>query len=202
MGGYHPGRTQACARPPNQTARTGLPALPGRLLPARSRRYISPSMMGSRPGALTVCAWASLVALGEEGLLAATDAIMRAALHFQQELVRQVRAGGDGLLLQGRVPWCLGPGSAAVQSAPLHAAAAPRPASEGARRPLKQGGAAGQMQGSFQGICWRQGVATVPTPARLAAAAGARAGAGGAAAHVRGGLQAPPAAQDQRLPAQ
>ncbi len=38
--------------------------------------YISPSMAGSRSGAVIASAWASLVALGEQGLLAATAAIM------------------------------------------------------------------------------------------------------------------------------
>ncbi|GLC37254.1 hypothetical protein PLESTB_001143300 [Pleodorina starrii] len=40
--------------------------------------YISPGLAGSRPGALIATAWASLVHLGEDGLLAATRRIMAA----------------------------------------------------------------------------------------------------------------------------
>ncbi|EFN56217.1 hypothetical protein CHLNCDRAFT_144988 [Chlorella variabilis] len=44
--------------------------------------YISPGFAGSRSGALIATAWAALVHLGEEGYLAATDAMMRAAQRF------------------------------------------------------------------------------------------------------------------------
>ncbi|GIL46345.1 hypothetical protein Vafri_3350 [Volvox africanus] len=40
--------------------------------------YISPGLAGSRPGALIASAWASLVHLGEEGLMAATRDIINA----------------------------------------------------------------------------------------------------------------------------
>ncbi|KAG2440214.1 hypothetical protein HXX76_004326 [Chlamydomonas incerta] len=48
--------------------------------------YISPGLAGSRNGALIASAWASLVHLGEEGLLAATARIMAA----RDELVRGI----------------------------------------------------------------------------------------------------------------
>ncbi|KAG2454973.1 hypothetical protein HYH02_000799 [Chlamydomonas schloesseri] len=50
--------------------------------------YISPGLAGSRNGALIASAWASLVHLGEEGLLAATARIMAA----RDELVRGIGA--------------------------------------------------------------------------------------------------------------
>eukprot|EP00877_Chromochloris_zofingiensis_P001217 jgi/Chrzof1/11096/Cz05g23150.t1 len=52
--------------------------------------YISPSMAGSRSGALIATAWASIVHLGEAGLLDAADKIMAAAQGFQQRLVKEV----------------------------------------------------------------------------------------------------------------
>ncbi len=45
--------------------------------------YISPTVAGSRSGALVATAWASLVALGEEGLLRSADGVMQAATEFQ-----------------------------------------------------------------------------------------------------------------------
>jgi sphinganine-1-phosphate aldolase len=52
--------------------------------------YISPSMAGSRSGALIATAWASLLHLGQDGLLAAADRIMRAATEFRRQLGRRV----------------------------------------------------------------------------------------------------------------
>ncbi|KAG2490349.1 hypothetical protein HYH03_011151 [Edaphochlamys debaryana] len=49
--------------------------------------YISPGLAGSRPGALIATAWAALVAVGEEGLLAATGAILSA----RDTLVKGIR---------------------------------------------------------------------------------------------------------------
>lgn len=45
--------------------------------------YVSPSMAGSRSGALIATAWASLVHLGESGFLSITNRIMKAARTFQ-----------------------------------------------------------------------------------------------------------------------
>jgi glutamate/tyrosine decarboxylase-like PLP-dependent enzyme len=41
--------------------------------------YYSPTLAGSRPGALLASAWAALVSMGESGYLAATAAILEAA---------------------------------------------------------------------------------------------------------------------------
>eukprot|EP00879_Flechtneria_rotunda_P016083 GHRR01016824.1.p1 GENE.GHRR01016824.1~~GHRR01016824.1.p1 ORF type:complete len:524 (+),score=169.46 GHRR01016824.1:2119-3690(+) len=52
--------------------------------------YISPSMAGSRSGALITTAWASLVHLGHNGLMAAADDIMRTVREFKRALQVQV----------------------------------------------------------------------------------------------------------------
>ncbi|WIA20475.1 hypothetical protein OEZ85_004880 [Tetradesmus obliquus] len=52
--------------------------------------YISPTMAGSRSGAVIATAWASLVALGHDGLLNAADGIMRAARDFKRQLSLQL----------------------------------------------------------------------------------------------------------------
>lgn len=52
--------------------------------------YISPSMAGSRSGALIATAWASLLHLGREGLLTAAERIMAAATDFKRQLQRKV----------------------------------------------------------------------------------------------------------------
>ena len=41
--------------------------------------YYSPTMAGSRPGALLATAWAAMLSMGEDGYLAATEAILIAA---------------------------------------------------------------------------------------------------------------------------
>ena len=52
--------------------------------------YISPSMAGSRNGALIATAWASLVHLGESGLQEAAEVILSAATEFRHRLVIEV----------------------------------------------------------------------------------------------------------------
>lgn len=52
--------------------------------------YISPSMAGSRSGALIATAWASLLHLGRDGLLAAAERIMTATADFKRQLQRKV----------------------------------------------------------------------------------------------------------------
>lgn len=52
--------------------------------------YISPSMAGSRNGALIATAWASLVHLGEQGLLDATRDILAVAQEFKSRLAAEV----------------------------------------------------------------------------------------------------------------
>lgn len=65
------------------------PAWPGGL-------YATPSTPGSRPGALIACTWASLVAVGDEGFMEATDTIMKAQARIKQA-VRET----DGVHLMG-----------------------------------------------------------------------------------------------------
>lgn len=60
-----------------------------RLTPAAAAAgglYISPTMAGSRPGALIATAWASMMALGKEGYVKSTQAIMGAARAFAKGL--------------------------------------------------------------------------------------------------------------------
>ncbi|KAF6262831.1 PLP-dependent transferase [Scenedesmus sp. NREL 46B-D3] len=52
--------------------------------------YISPTMAGSRSGAVIATAWASLVHLGQDGLLSAADGIMRAVRDFKRQLSLQL----------------------------------------------------------------------------------------------------------------
>lgn len=51
--------------------------------------YFSPTLAGSRPGALSAACWASLVAMGEEGYLKATKAIIETANKIK-EAVKQI----------------------------------------------------------------------------------------------------------------
>ncbi|GBG26324.1 Sphingosine-1-phosphate lyase [Hondaea fermentalgiana] len=46
--------------------------------------YVTPSTAGSRPGALSACTWASMVAMGEKGFLEATQKIMDAAAKIRK----------------------------------------------------------------------------------------------------------------------
>lgn len=58
--------------------------------------YISPGFAGSRSGALIATAWASMVHLGEEGYLRATDGMMKAAQLFVEGV-----NGIDGIEVMG-----------------------------------------------------------------------------------------------------
>lgn len=51
--------------------------------------YVSPTLAGSRPGALSAAAWAALVSIGEEGYLDATRRIL--------ETAREIRAGIEAI---------------------------------------------------------------------------------------------------------
>ncbi|MCP4303684.1 MAG: aminotransferase class V-fold PLP-dependent enzyme [bacterium] len=61
--------------------------------------YYSPTMAGSRPGALLATAWAALLATGEEGYLDATKRIMEtgAAIRGGIEEISELRVLGDPL---------------------------------------------------------------------------------------------------------
>lgn len=48
--------------------------------------YISPTMAGSRSGALIATAWASMISMGEKGYLDLTDKVMEAARQFEEGL--------------------------------------------------------------------------------------------------------------------
>jgi len=47
--------------------------------------YVTPTIAGSRPGALSACTWASLVAMGEDGFNDCTRKIMDSALRIRKE---------------------------------------------------------------------------------------------------------------------
>jgi sphinganine-1-phosphate aldolase len=64
--------------------------------------YYSPSLAGSRPGGLLAAAWAALLAMGEDGYLRATEAILKAG--------SEIRAGIDeidGLSVLGDPLWVI-----------------------------------------------------------------------------------------------
>jgi glutamate/tyrosine decarboxylase-like PLP-dependent enzyme len=48
--------------------------------------YLSPTMAGSRPGALSVACWATMVSMGEAGYLEATQRILTAADYIRRSL--------------------------------------------------------------------------------------------------------------------
>lgn len=48
--------------------------------------YFSPTLAGSRPGALSAACWASLLSMGEEGYLKATDSIFKTAEKIREGL--------------------------------------------------------------------------------------------------------------------
>uniref|UniRef100_A0A7S1C432 sphinganine-1-phosphate aldolase n=1 Tax=Bicosoecida sp. CB-2014 TaxID=1486930 RepID=A0A7S1C432_9STRA len=50
--------------------------------------YASPSMAGSRPGALIAGTWAAIMRMGDDGYLDACKKIMRAATHIRERLAR------------------------------------------------------------------------------------------------------------------
>jgi sphinganine-1-phosphate aldolase len=64
--------------------------------------YASPTLAGSRPGALSAACWAALVTVGEDGYLRATDAICRATAAMRAGLaehVPELRLIGDSLFV-------------------------------------------------------------------------------------------------------
>jgi glutamate/tyrosine decarboxylase-like PLP-dependent enzyme len=61
--------------------------------------YYSPTMAGSRPGALSATAWAALLAMGEEGYLKATGGILEAGAEIRRGIAQipELRVLGDPL---------------------------------------------------------------------------------------------------------
>ncbi len=61
--------------------------------------YYSPSLAGSRPGGLLAAAWAALLAMGEDGYLRATDAIMKSGSQIRDGIneIEGLRVLGDPL---------------------------------------------------------------------------------------------------------
>jgi glutamate/tyrosine decarboxylase-like PLP-dependent enzyme len=64
--------------------------------------YYSPTLAGSRPGGLLAAAWASLVAMGEDGYLEATAAILDTG-----ERIKEGIADIDGLRILGDPLWVI-----------------------------------------------------------------------------------------------
>ena len=58
--------------------------------------YVTPTIAGSRPGALTAACWASLASLGEEGFMARTQEIIECRMRLQKEVEKI-----DGLFILG-----------------------------------------------------------------------------------------------------
>ncbi len=61
--------------------------------------YFSPTLAGSRPGALSAAAWAAMVATGEDGYLDATRRILETAARIREgiEAIPELRVLGDPL---------------------------------------------------------------------------------------------------------
>lgn len=68
--------------------------------------YFSPTLAGSRPGALSAACWASMLAMGEEGYLKATDAILKTAEKIKAEVAKI-----PDLKILGNPVWILAFGS-------------------------------------------------------------------------------------------
>lgn len=64
--------------------------------------YLSPTFAGSRPGALSAACWAAMQAIGEEGYLASTKAILETA-----QTIREGIEAIDGLHIMGDPLWVL-----------------------------------------------------------------------------------------------
>jgi sphinganine-1-phosphate aldolase len=71
--------------------------------------YSSPTLAGSRPGALSAAAWAAMVATGERGYLEATERILQAAT-----VIREGIEGTPGLFVLGDPLWIVAFGSDAI----------------------------------------------------------------------------------------
>lgn len=65
--------------------------------------YFSPTIAGSRPGALSAACWAAMVSLGEQGYLEATRRLMETAKTIRQsiEAIPELRILGDPLWIFG-----------------------------------------------------------------------------------------------------
>ncbi len=63
--------------------------------------YASPTLPGSRPGALSVAGWAAMVSIGKQGYLEATRQIMQTALTIRKgiEQIPELRLMGEPLFL-------------------------------------------------------------------------------------------------------
>ena len=63
--------------------------------------YFSPTFAGSRPGALSATAWASMVSMGEQGYLAAARRILETTTWLTQEmrLIPEIEVIGDPIFL-------------------------------------------------------------------------------------------------------
>jgi sphinganine-1-phosphate aldolase len=63
--------------------------------------YFSPTIAGSRPGALSAACWAAMVALGEDGYLRAAKAILETATKIKQGLreIPELQLCGDSLFV-------------------------------------------------------------------------------------------------------
>ena len=61
--------------------------------------YFSPTLAGSRPGALSAACWAALIAIGEQGYLEATRQILETAKQIRAgiEMIPELRVLGDPL---------------------------------------------------------------------------------------------------------
>jgi len=61
--------------------------------------YFSPTLAGSRPGALSAVCWAALVTMGEEGYMQASRSILETAAFLKQEIrqIPELRILGDSL---------------------------------------------------------------------------------------------------------
>ena len=68
--------------------------------------YFSPTLAGSRPGALSAAAWAALVSTGERGYLDATERILKAAATIREGIART-----PGLFVLGDPLWIVAFGS-------------------------------------------------------------------------------------------
>jgi sphinganine-1-phosphate aldolase len=65
--------------------------------------YCSPSLAGSRPGALSAACWAAMVTIGEQGYLDAVRRICETTAWLKQEVgrIRELRVVGDSLFVVG-----------------------------------------------------------------------------------------------------
>jgi sphinganine-1-phosphate aldolase len=68
--------------------------------------YFSPTLAGSRPGALSAACWAALVTMGEQGYMQATRSILECAAKLKQE-IRQI----PDLQILGESLWVIALGS-------------------------------------------------------------------------------------------